>query len=74
MSKVIKYTGIVFAHRYLRQVLDESLRMSTLAPYAARYCDHDIVVGGYCIPAGIPIVLALGVSLKNECIWKDTEK
>ena len=48
--------------------------MSVLAPYATRYCDHDIVVGGYCIPASTPIVLALGVSLKNECIWKDAEK
>ena len=48
--------------------------MSVLAPYAAHYCDQDIVVGGYCIPARTPIVLALGVSLKNQCIWKDTEK
>lgn len=48
--------------------------MSTLAPYAARFSDHDISVGGYRIPAGTPIVNALGVSLKNECVWKDVDK
>lgn len=57
---------------YLRQVLDESLRMSTLAPHVSRFSDHDIVVGGYCVPAGTPIVLALGVSLKNRCVWADS--
>ena len=57
---------------YLRQVLDECLRMSTLGPYAARFSDHDIVIGGYRIPAGTPIVLALGVSLKNRCLWADS--
>ena len=45
-----------------------------LGPYAARYSDEDIVAGGYLIPAGTPIVIALGVSLKNETIWKNTEK
>ena len=45
-----------------------------LAPYAARYSDDDIVAGGYLIPAGTPIVIALGVSLKNETIWKNPEK
>ena len=56
---------------YLRQVLDESLRMSTLAPYSGRFSDTDIVVGGYLIPKETPIVNALGVALKNETIWKD---
>ena len=45
--------------------------MSTLAPYAARFSDHDIVVGGYLVPAGTPIVHALGVSLKNETLWNE---
>ncbi|XP_065889636.1 cytochrome P450 20A1-like [Dysidea avara] len=58
----------------LRQVLNETLRLSVLAPYAARYSDDDIVAGGYHIPANTPIVISLGVSLKNETIWKDTEK
>ena len=61
-------------NRLLRQVLNEVLRLSVIAPYAARYSDEDIVAGGYLIPAGTPIVIALGVSLKNETIWKNTEK
>ena len=61
-------------NRVLRQVLNEVLRLSVLAPYAARYSDDDIVAGGYLIPAGTPIVIALGVSLKNDTIWNDTEK
>ena len=61
-------------NRLLRQVLNEVLRLSVLGPFAARYSDEDIVAGGYLIPAGTPIVIALGVSLKNETIWKNTEK
>ena len=61
-------------HSYLRQVLDETLRMSALAPYAARYSDHDITVGGYKVPAGTPIIHALGVSLKNETLWDKTNQ
>ena len=55
-------------------MLNETLRMSVLAPYAGRYSEEDVVAGGYLIPAGTPIVIALGVSLKNETIWKNTEK
>ena len=58
----------------LRQVLNETLRLSVLAPFAARYSDEDVVAGGYVIPAGTPIVIALGVALKNETVWKSTEK
>jgi cytochrome P450 family 20 subfamily A len=58
---------------YLRQILDETLRFSTLAPYAARYSDHDTVIGGYSVPAGTPIIQALGVALKNECTWENVD-
>ena len=61
-------------YRLFRQILNEVLRLTTLGTYAARYPDDDIVVGGYLIPAGTPIMIALGVSLKNETIWKNTEK
>ena len=60
--------------RLFRQILNEVLRLTTLGTYAARYSDDDIVVGGYLIPAGTPIVMALGVSLKNETVWKNAEK
>jgi len=61
-------------HSYMRQVLDEALRMSTLGPYAARYSDKDISVDGYSVPAGTPIIQALGVALKNETQWEDVHK
>ena len=35
---------------YLRQFQDEVLRMSTLAPYAARFSDEEVTVGGYTLP------------------------
>ena len=60
--------------RLFHQILNEVLRLTTLSTFAARYSDDDIVVGGYLIPAGTPIVMALGVSLKNETVWKNTEK
>ena len=58
----------------LRQILNEVLRLTTLVTFGARYSDDDIVVGGYLIPTGTPIMMALGVSLKNETVWKSTEK
>jgi len=48
--------------------------MSVLSTHTARYSDDDIVVGGYHIPANTPIVISLGVSLKNETVWKNTQK
>ena len=38
---------------YLRQVLDEALRCSILAPYAARFEDVESELGGHRIPAGV---------------------
>ena len=55
-------------------MLNEVLRLTTLATYGARYSDDDIAAGGHLIPAGTPIIMALGVSLKNETVWKDVEK
>ena len=69
--------GISFisdVYRLLRQVLNEILRLTILSTYTARYSDEDIVIRDYCIPARTPIVIALGVSLKNETVWKHTEK
>ena len=54
--------------------MNETLRLSVIAPYAARYSDDDIVAGGYHIPAGTPVVIGLGVSLNNKTIWNSTEK
>ena len=58
----------------MRQVEDETLRLSTLAPFAARYSDKDMLVCGYNMPAQTPIITALGVGLKNTEQWQDEEK
>ena len=39
--------------RYLHQVLDEALRCSALAPFAARFEDVESELGGHRIPAGV---------------------
>ena len=58
----------------MRQIQDETLRMSTLAPWAARYGSVDMTIEGHVIPAGTPIIHALGVGLKNQTTWEDIDK
>ena len=58
---------------YFRQVQDETLRISTLAPWAVRESPDDIVVDGYLIPGGTPIIQALGVGLQNTTSWTEGE-
>ena len=60
--------------RLLRQVLNEVLRLTVLGPFAGRYSDDDVMIGDYLIPAGTTIVIALGVALNNETIWKNVER
>ncbi|XP_070211491.1 cytochrome P450 20A1-like isoform X2 [Littorina saxatilis] len=55
--------------KYLRQVLDETLRCSVLAPWAARYSNDDTELEGHKIPAGTPVIHALGVSMMDEKVW-----
>ena len=60
---------------YLTNVIDESLRLSVLAPWAARVCDDEpLTVCGYQIPAGTPIIQALGVVLHNEELWPNPKQ
>lgn len=56
---------------YLRQVVDEALRMSTTSPFSGHYSNDDLVVDGYHIPAKTPIIHAMGVTLMDEAIWDD---
>ena len=42
-------------NRYLHHVINESLRLSILTPYAARFQDSDTELGGHIIPAGVRI-------------------
>ena len=43
-----------------------------IGPYVAFYSDDDIVVGGYSIPVGAPVVFALGLSLRSERMLKSS--
>ena len=58
----------------MRQIQDETLRLSTLGPWAARYSDNDITIEGHVIPATTPIIHALGVGLKNQVSWEDVDE
>lgn len=59
---------------YLNQVISETLRCSVLAPWAARYPNQEIVVAGYKVPAGTPIIQALGVSLHDPQLWPEPKR
>ncbi|KAJ8024896.1 Cytochrome P450 20A1 [Holothuria leucospilota] len=54
---------------YMKQVINESLRLSVLAPWGAKVQNDDIELGGYVIPKGTPVITALGVVLQDETIW-----
>ncbi|CAF1586523.1 unnamed protein product, partial [Didymodactylos carnosus] len=54
---------------YLSCVINESLRLPVLAPWAARISSNDELVCGYTIPANTPMIQALGVVLSDEKIW-----
>jgi cytochrome P450 family 20 subfamily A len=57
---------------YLTSIINESLRVSVLAPWAARVStDEQIIIGGHTIPADTPIIQALGVVLQDEKIWSN---
>ena len=43
----------MLGYRYLRQVLDETLRWAAIATFAARYQDVESELGGHLIPAGV---------------------
>lgn len=55
--------------RYMKQVLNESLRLSALAPWGAKVQELDIELGGHIIPKGTSIITALGVVLQDETLW-----
>uniref|UniRef100_A0A1I8FSC8 Cytochrome P450 n=1 Tax=Macrostomum lignano TaxID=282301 RepID=A0A1I8FSC8_9PLAT len=45
-----------------RAFLDETMRLSCLAPFAARVSDAEVEVGGHTLPAGTPVIQALGAA------------
>lgn len=60
--------------KYLRACIDETLRLSQVAPYAARVSDEDIYLKSYKLPAHTPIILALGISFTDENVFHDCGK
>ena len=55
---------------YLSQVIDESLRLSQVAPLAARVNDkEEMMILGHRIPRGTPIINALGVASLSEDLF-----
>ena len=57
---------------YVGQVINETLRCSALAPWAARVSDSDVTLdSGIVIPAHTPIVIPLGVALLSNEHWRD---
>jgi cytochrome P450 family 20 subfamily A len=62
--------------KYTRNVLHETLRCYTLAPFAARYDTHrDIEFhDGSRIPKGMPVVLPLGKVLTDPELWDRPEE
>jgi len=59
---------------YLQQVINETLRCSQLAPFAARVKDTDEIIGGHEIAAGTPVILALGCLHHREDLWPEPTK
>ena len=70
-EKLKAYT--LTSNSYLRQFIDESLRLSATASFDGHCSDQDITVDGYHVPAKIPIIQAIGVALNNETIWENPE-
>lgn len=55
--------------------MDETLRLSVTAPFAARVCsEKEVRVRGHLIPPNTPIVKALGVSLHDEQHFPEPER
>jgi cytochrome P450/NADPH-cytochrome P450 reductase len=61
--------------RYVRQVLDETLRLWPTAPGFTRTPREDTVIGGrYAIPAGTPITVLAGALHRDTTVWEDPER
>ncbi len=59
----------------MRQVIDETLRCSNLAPFVARVSyDCDWFVGGHVVPKGTPVVFATGVAQEDNTIFPNPER
>lgn len=60
--------------KYTRQVIDETLRVSVLAPWGARIHEFDLQVGEYIIPKETPMLLPFGVVLQDPNLWPEPQR
>ncbi|KAJ8024897.1 Cytochrome P450 20A1 [Holothuria leucospilota] len=60
--------------RYLKQVLNEAMRITVPAAFAAKVQDVDIQLDGYLIPKGTPVITAYGAIHQNENLWPLPDK
>ncbi|ELU14801.1 hypothetical protein CAPTEDRAFT_39577, partial [Capitella teleta] len=64
----------LYSIRFLRQVMNESVRCSVLGAVAGRVQAVDVEVGGHQIPAHTPVVMAIGVTHVNEEFYPAPER
>ncbi|XP_074653132.1 cytochrome P450 20A1-like [Tubulanus polymorphus] len=61
--------------RYLRQVMCEALRCSSIVSFTARFNPYsDTTIGQYSIPKGMPIVSAIGSTNQNEELFPNPKQ
>ena len=54
--RCMNVSEVLFYYRYLRQVIDESLRCSVSGVWGARFQEINIKLGGYEIPKNVSIL------------------
>ena len=57
-------------YSYIRQVIDETLRIAVISPVAARFQDVESNLGGYKIPKNVRTLIAIG---KKEILYMSRE-